>query len=67
MRADSSVDNGCGYVVTEAGHEGLMSQEVCDCKPELVGRSIQCRKCGTLYGMVGQAVPRRLPFEWKRS
>jgi hypothetical protein len=43
----------CGYVVTLAGMDALLSVETCECVDLLVvDGAFQCRACGTVYGLV---------------
>jgi hypothetical protein len=49
MSNRSSVPVGCGYRVTQDGHDAMMSPEVCPCRPEVRGGLYLCRDCGTLF------------------
>jgi hypothetical protein len=58
---------GCGYVVTDEGHEGLKF-ESCPCASlSIVGAWVVCASCGTVYdNLCGKAAgfPRR---DWKAN
>jgi hypothetical protein len=50
MTARFSVPVGCGYRVTQDGHDALSSSEMCECTLELKGGLFVCLGCDTVYG-----------------
>jgi hypothetical protein len=65
VRDETTVQHGCGYVLTDAGRKAVWSDEVCECHIEVVGRALECRRCGTMYGLLTQVVQRRIPYGGK--
>jgi hypothetical protein len=50
MSNRSSLPVGCGFVVTQDGHDALISGEACDCALVLRGGLFVCLACDTVWG-----------------
>jgi hypothetical protein len=50
---DRSLRRGCGYWVTQDGHDALMSAEACHCILSVQGGLFVCRECGTVWSKAG--------------
>lgn len=69
MHARFSVNESCGYVVTDAGRREMAQEARCACRITFVGNLIQCPDCGTVYGLVADVarIVQRQGIAWKRS
>lgn len=56
MAAVRSVAASCGYVLTDAGRARLRDHDTCKCLPIIEGGIIECRECGTVLGLVREAL-----------
>jgi hypothetical protein len=48
----SSLPRGCGYRVTQAGHDASIDTEVCSCTLRLQGLMFACPECGTVWALL---------------
>jgi hypothetical protein len=56
MAAVRSVAASRGYVLTDAGRALMRDHDVCRCVPLIDGGFIHCRECGTVFGLLREAV-----------
>lgn len=58
---------GTRYVLTDAGREALRSSTRCWCQIRLTGLIMECRICGTVYGLIREQSATSSPVVPKKA
>jgi hypothetical protein len=50
MSSELNSSRGCGFLITEQGHNAIDGTTACECVYVRAGALLMCDECGTVYG-----------------